>query len=605
MSHKLTIIKAAGLALAALCSSATQAVQVDFLALYDDAAEARFNGNVQAAMSSWVDNSNQAYIASQVDIQLRLVGVEKYNASANSMSDKLSEIRLSTTVGDLRDRYGADFVALISNREGGICGIGYVSVSAGAAFNVSGAECGYITLTHELGHNMGLTHSRRQGDQGGTRYGYALGYGVDNQFSTIMAYPQAFNTFRRVNQFSDPGATCQGLPCGVAIGDPQEADAHTALNNVKADLASFRSATNGGGGGGGTGTGVSAPSDLRTSLTPNNSVNLNWRDNSNDEDRFIIKRSTSANSGFVKIGTTPAGVSTYTDTQVAAGQTYFYRVRARKGTVNSPWSNTSSITIPNNVGDNVLVPPPDGTGMNLENLSFRGFPRQVGSDGWSDITNAGATMIMENNVWLRTDSAFTIGADTVLEFDFSSDNSGEIHGIGFDTNGAAESSDIFKLSGSQPWGIRDYTYTGAGRPQHFSIPVGNYFSGDQRLVLTNDNDAGSGNISYFSNIRIYNPGRDTAANLLTSRVTFGLDPVDDNTAILFYEALVDGPGQAVTLCLDSDCDAAEYLNGRYQRELSVEPDKQYLIEYESGACLVSAIVESSESVSGVNSTACQ
>lgn len=232
-------------------SMMTHAAQVDLLLLYDDFTANRYNGNPRATLESWVNNANTAYRDSQVDIQLRLVGLEKYSPSASGIGDRLREIRNSSRVDQLRNQYGADFVSLISSSQrvssgGSICGIGNLAVNANAAFNVTGIQCGYLTLIHELGHNMGLTHSRKQGDRGGARYRYGIGYGIDNNFSTIMAYPQAFNARTRLNRFSDPNRNCEGIPCGVPIGQPQEADAHTALNNVRADISNFRAAAVGG-----------------------------------------------------------------------------------------------------------------------------------------------------------------------------------------------------------------------------------------------------------------------------------------------------------------------------------------------------------------------
>jgi hypothetical protein len=100
---------------------------------------------------------------------------------------------------------------------------------------------------------MGLSHSRRQGDQGGSRYRYGLGHGVDGVFATTMAYPGVFNT-SWVPNFSNPRLSCKGLPCGVPAGQSNEADATLALNNYRNEMAGFMPTRVGGGGTGGGGT---------------------------------------------------------------------------------------------------------------------------------------------------------------------------------------------------------------------------------------------------------------------------------------------------------------------------------------------------------------
>jgi peptidyl-Asp metalloendopeptidase len=233
----------AGISLAALSalSGVTQAATVDLLVLYDDYTKNYYSGDPETAMKSWITQLNAAYRDSQVDIQLRLVGVRPNNDSSASMSAVLGNIRQNQSLIKLRNDLGADFVSQLHKT--GSCGVGYVSVDKNYTWTVLAPGCGPMVMAHELGHNMGLNHSRRQGDQSGTRYRYGVGYGVDNTFATIMAYPQVFKA-KRVSRFSNPNLTCSGLPCGVPIGQAQEAYAAKALDNVATEIAGFRSATN-------------------------------------------------------------------------------------------------------------------------------------------------------------------------------------------------------------------------------------------------------------------------------------------------------------------------------------------------------------------------
>ncbi len=114
------------------------------------------------------------------------------------------------------------------------------------------------------------------------------------------------------------------------------------------------------------------------------------------------------------------------------------------------------------------------------------------------------TIFLQDNTWRRTTQTFAVTANTVIEFDFQSTSQGEIHGIGFDADDTLSSDRIFKVHGTQNWGITDFdNYSGSGFV-HYTIPVGQYFTGSAMfLVLVNDNDAGSGNNSRFQNVEVY------------------------------------------------------------------------------------------------------
>lgn len=226
----------AGISTCVLASSA-QAATVDLLVLYDNFSKNYFGGDPQTAMNSWVNQMNAAYADSQIDVQLRLVGVREMEQAGADMSAVLGNLRVNAAAIALRDQLGADFVSQLHQK--GACGIGYVAVDKNWTWNVTAPGCGPIVMAHELGHNMGLNHSRKQGDQAGARFRYGVGYGVDNVFVDIMGYESVFNA-TRVSRFSNPNLTCRGLPCGVAVGQANEAYAALAIHNVRDEIASFR-----------------------------------------------------------------------------------------------------------------------------------------------------------------------------------------------------------------------------------------------------------------------------------------------------------------------------------------------------------------------------
>lgn len=122
------------------------------------------------------------------------------------------------------------------------------------------------------------------------------------------------------------------------------------------------------------------------------------------------------------------------------------------------------------------------------------------------IEDAGATLHLTGNCWKQIDFGYTVTANTILEFDFHSNGQAEIHGIGFDTDNAIDPASTFQLYGTQVWGITDFLdyATVAPAVQHYTIPVGQFYTGVMTsMTFTNDDDGGSLGDSFFSNIMVY------------------------------------------------------------------------------------------------------
>lgn len=85
------------------------------------------------------------------------------------------------------------------------------------------------------------------------------------------------------------------------------------------------------------------PSDLVANVISLNEVKLSWKDNSTTETGFEISRSTDG-VNFGPLTTVSQNVTTYTDNTVAAGTTYYYKVRGVETGGPIVYSNTVNVT---------------------------------------------------------------------------------------------------------------------------------------------------------------------------------------------------------------------------------------------------------------------
>jgi len=89
-----------------------------------------------------------------------------------------------------------------------------------------------------------------------------------------------------------------------------------------------------------------APSNLTASVIQNPlSVQLNWMDNSNVEDGFVIEKETVVTDLYEVVDTVAQNVTTFIDTSVSYF-TYNYRVKAYNIAGDSPYSNIAQVLVP-------------------------------------------------------------------------------------------------------------------------------------------------------------------------------------------------------------------------------------------------------------------
>lgn len=105
------------------------------------------------------------------------------------------------------------------------------------------------------------------------------------------------------------------------------------------------------------------PGNLTASAVSASQVNLNWIDSSSNEQYFKIERSTNGSS-WVLIDSVNPNVTSYQNTGLEPGTTYFYRVYASAWFGNSlPTSSVSALTFPSSPG--LFTPVNNSTGLSL------------------------------------------------------------------------------------------------------------------------------------------------------------------------------------------------------------------------------------------------
>jgi hypothetical protein len=86
------------------------------------------------------------------------------------------------------------------------------------------------------------------------------------------------------------------------------------------------------------------PTGLTATQLTTTEVEINWTDNSDNEDNFVLERNTNG-GGFSILITLSANISSYLDASVSPGNNYEYRIKALNTYGESDYSNTVNLTV--------------------------------------------------------------------------------------------------------------------------------------------------------------------------------------------------------------------------------------------------------------------
>ena len=156
-----------------------------------------------------------------------------------------------------------------------------------------------------------------------------------------------------------------------------------------------------------------------------------------------------------------------------------------------------------------IIKDQDPAVINFKNYKIESNGFWLDGKGEASIENNGRTLRLEGDAWRRITFPYTVTKNTVIEFDYVSNQQGRIQGIGLAKTNYPNSRFLYELYGTEGWGFNThYNYKNyAPSLKHYVIPIGKKFRGEYPyLIFANDDDDKQGAVSSFHNVKIYEKG---------------------------------------------------------------------------------------------------